>query len=87
MHTITFTNIFSYEKNHVIKILSSLIVKLSLSLELLQVKFINWYLKENISFTKNDIRDWDQSTIFQDTKCIHIAVFYFSLSESWAVYS
>ena len=30
--------------------------------ELLKVKFKNYYLRENISFTrKNDIRDWKQS--------------------------
>ena len=52
---ITLTIIFSY-KNHLIKIISSLIFQ-----ELLQVKFINCFLRENIlCFTKNDIRDWDQ---------------------------
>ena len=35
-----------------------------LCLELIQVEFRNRYLRENISFTrKNDIRNWDQSTI------------------------
>ena len=44
------------------KILSSLIVKFSI--ELLQVKFINCYFRENISFIrKNDTRDSDQSSI------------------------
>ena len=46
------------KKNHLIKILSSLIVKFSASQELIQVKFINCYLKKYISFTtKSDIRD------------------------------
>ena len=66
MYIITFINIFDYEKNHLIKILSSLIVKFSVcpSQELLQLNFINCYLREYISFTtKKDIRDWDQSKI------------------------
>ena len=28
-----------------------------------QVKFINCYLRDIISFTKNDIIDWDQSRV------------------------
>ena len=40
------------KKNHLMKIISSLIVKFSCpSQELLQVKFINCYLREYISFT------------------------------------
>ena len=52
------------KKNHQ-KILSSLIVKFSdVQAEnfYFQVKFINCYLREIISFTKKlDIRDWGQS--------------------------
>ena len=51
MYIITFIIIFNYGKNHLIKILSSLIVKFSSSQELLQVKCINCYLREIISFT------------------------------------
>ena len=64
---ITFIIIFtgSYEKDHLLKILSSLIVKFSdVQVEnfYFQVKFINCYLRVIISFTKkNDIRDWGQS--------------------------
>ena len=55
------------KKKHLIKILSTMIVKFSGSQELLQVKFINCYLREIISFTsKNDIRDWGQSKYFLD---------------------
>ena len=47
------------KKNHLIKILSSLIVKSSTSQELLQVKFINCYLREYISFTtKMTLETW-----------------------------
>ena len=53
------------EKNYLLKILSSLIVKFSdVKAEnfYFQVKFINCYLREIISFTKkNDIRDWGKS--------------------------
>ena len=46
------------KKNH-LKILSSLIAENFY----FQVKFINCYLREIISFTKKiDIRDWGQST-------------------------
>ena len=47
--------------------LSSLIVKFSdVQAEnfYFQVKFINCYLREIISFTKNDIRDWGQSRLY-----------------------
>ena len=54
-------------ENHLLKILSSLIVKFSdVQAEnfYFQVKFINCYLREVISFTKKiDIRDWGQSTV------------------------
>ena len=57
--------IFNYEKNHLLKILSSLIVKFSdVQAEnfYFQVNFTNCYLGEINSFTKkNDIRDWGQS--------------------------
>ena len=56
--------IFKYEKNHLLKIIFSLIVKFSdVQAENFnfQVKFINCFLREIISFTKNDIRDWGQS--------------------------
>ena len=48
------------------KILSSLIVKFTADVQAqniyFQVKFINFYLREIISFTKRiDIRDWGQS--------------------------
>ena len=64
------------KKTHV-KILSSLMVNFSVSEprtspspELLQVKFINCYLREKISFTrKNDIRDWTSLDSFQ-SRCI-----------------
>ena len=52
------------KKNHFLKILSSLIVRFSVQAEnfYFQVKFVNCYLREIISFTKkNDIRDWGQS--------------------------
>ena len=49
------------------KILSSLIVKFSdvqAQNFYFQVKFINFYLREIISFTKKiDIRDWGQSRV------------------------
>ena len=53
------------KKNHLLKILSSLIV-ISTNVQAkkfyFQVKFINCYLREIISFTKKiDIRDWSQS--------------------------
>ena len=53
------------KKIHLLKILSSLIVKFSLQAEnfYFQEKFLNCYLREIISFTKKiDIRDWGQST-------------------------
>ena len=55
MYIIAFIIIFNYENNHLINILSSLIVKFSglgcPSQEILQVKFINCYFREYISFT------------------------------------
>ena len=53
------------KKNHLLKIISSLIVKFTdVQAENFhfQVKFINCYLREIISFTKKDIRDWGQSS-------------------------
>ena len=54
------------KKNHLLKILSSLIVKFSdVQAEncYFQVKFIKCYLREIIRLTKKiDIRDWGQST-------------------------
>ena len=54
------------EKNHLLKILSSLTVKFSVQAKnfYFQFKFINCYLREIISFTKKkiDIRDWGQSS-------------------------
>ena len=56
------------KKNHLLKILSSLIVKFSdvqADNFYFQVKFKNCYLREIISFTKKiDIRDWGQSITF-----------------------
>ena len=43
-------------KNH-------LISASQICLEQLKLKFINWYLREDISITKNDTRDWDQSNV------------------------
>ena len=55
------------KKNHLLKILSSLIVKFTdvqAQNFYFQVKFINCYLREIISFTKKiDIRDWGQSRL------------------------
>ena len=55
IYIITFINIFNNEKNNLLKILSSLIVKFSADVQAenfyFQVKFINCYLKEIISFT------------------------------------
>ena len=58
------------EKNHLLKILSSLIVKFSDDVQAenfyFQVKFINCYLREIISYTKKiDIREWGQSRFIQ----------------------
>ena len=54
------------KKNHLLKILSSLIVKFTdVQAEnfYFQVKFINCCLREIISFIKKiDIRDWGQSS-------------------------
>ena len=58
------------KKNHLLKILSFLIVKFTdVQAEnfYFQVKFINCYLREIISFTKkNDIRDWGQSSLLKE---------------------
>ena len=64
MYVIIFIITFNYENNHLIKILSSLVVKFDVQAKnYSQVKFINCYLREIISFTtKIDIRDWGQST-------------------------
>ena len=65
MYTITFIIISNYEKKSSYKssFLSDSQIK-SPSQELLQVKFINCYLREIISFTtKSDIRDWGLSMI------------------------
>ena len=55
------------KKIHLLKISSSLIVKFTdVQAEnfYFQVKFINCYLREIISFTKKiDIRDWGQSSL------------------------
>ena len=55
IYIITFIIIFNNEKNHLLKILSSLIVKFSADVQAenfyFQVKFIKCYLKEIISFT------------------------------------
>ena len=61
--------ILNYEKKkNLLKIPSSLIVKFSdVQAEnfYFQVKFINCYLREIISFTKKiDIRDWGQSRAY-----------------------
>ena len=56
--------ILSYGKNHLIKILSSLIVKFSdvQAKNFCQVKLINCYLRElSVLLQKIDIRDWGQS--------------------------
>ena len=54
------------KKIHLMKIQSSLIDKFSANQELLQVKFINCYLREIIRFSKkNVIRGWGQSRLCQ----------------------
>ena len=62
------------KNNHLLKILSSLIVKFSDAQAenfYFQVKFINCYLREIISFIKKiDIRGRDQSTFSFDCKDI-----------------
>ena len=68
-YIITFMIILNYEKKkNLLKIPSSLIVKFSdVQAEnfYFQVKFINCYLREIISFTKKiDIRDWGQSRAY-----------------------
>ena len=65
MNIITFMIMFSYEKKSSYK--TSILSESQIwcpSPELLQVKFIIFYLKEIISFTSktSDIRDWGQSS-------------------------
>ena len=67
-------------KNHLLKILSSLIVKFrDVQAEnfYFQVKFINCYLREIISFTKKiDIRDWGQSIFTHKTADIDVNIMF-----------